>query len=455
LIKTGRSAAKAKDHSGGNATMQDKPITMGRRRWRIGALLGIGVLVNYFDRINLSVAAPALSQEFAMNAAQLGLLFSAFAWSYAFLQIPTGMVLDRFGVTAVGRIGTFLWGIASAITALATGYGQIFAARLLLGIVEAPAFPANSKATGYWFPRQERGLATALFDSASKFSNVIGVPVVAFAVVTLGWRGAFLATAALSFVYFLAFLVIYRDPSKDLSLTDEERRHIVQGGATPEGRSEGSPAAMLGYVLRSRKVWGLTIGFACYGYSISLYLSWLPDYLVRTMHMGIMKSAGYTAIPWLVGTATDLLIGGWLIDHFVGRGFDETLVRKTVLVGGMLTGLAVFGAAFTTDPNWAILWISIALGGLAAAAPAAWALPSLVSPRGGTGTIGGIMNFANASIGGIAAPIVTGFIVAASDSFQYAFIVAGGVLAVGVFSYLVVLGKIEPLPDLMEAVPAE
>jgi ACS family D-galactonate transporter-like MFS transporter len=118
--------------------------------------------------------------------------------------------------------------------------------------------------------------------------------------------------------------------------------------------------------------------------------------------------------------------------------------------GGMITGMTVFGAAFTTDPIWAILWISISLGGLSAAAPAAWALPSLVAPRGGTGTIGGIMNFANASIGGIAAPIVTGFIVAANNSFKYAFIVSGVVLTIGVLSYLVVLGRIEPLPDLAE-----
>jgi MFS family permease len=116
----------------------------------------------------------------------------------------------------------------------------------------------------------------------------------------------------------------------------------------------------------------------------------------------------------------------------------------------MVTGLTVFGAAFTTDPVWAILWISVSLGGLSAAAPAAWALPSLVAPRGGTGTIGGIMDFANASIGGIAAPIVTGFIVAANNSFRYAFIVSGAVLIIGVFSYLVVLGRIQPLPDLTE-----
>ncbi len=152
--------------------------TLGKRRWGIGLLLGAGVLVNYFDRINLSVAAPQLTQEFGLTPTDLGLLFSGYAWTYAFLQIPTGITLDRFGVKRVGRIATLLWAVASGLTAVASGLYGIFASRLLLGVAEAPTFPANAKATGYWFPRRERALATAIFDAAAKFSNVIGVPAV-------------------------------------------------------------------------------------------------------------------------------------------------------------------------------------------------------------------------------------------------------------------------------------
>ena len=272
---------------------------VGRRRWVIGFLLGAGILINYFDRVNISVAAPQLQQEFGLTPADLGLLFSAFFWSYAILQIPIGIVLDRFGVMTVSRIGAFLWGVASGIVAFASGFGFIFGARVLLGVAEAPAFPANSKATGYWFPRGERATATAIFDAAAKFSNVIGVPLVAVAVVTFGWRWGFGLTAILSFAYFVAYWLIYRDPSADTKLTREERDYIRKGGATPEGESEASPIGMLGYLLRNRKVWGLTIGFAAYGYSFYLFLTWLPGYLVSEMHMSIIKSAGYAAIPWL------------------------------------------------------------------------------------------------------------------------------------------------------------
>ena len=416
------------------------------RRWIIGALLGVGILINYFDRINISVAAPQLQREFGLSPEELGLLFSAFFWSYSLLQVPGGMVLDRFGVTRVGRWGALLWAVASAVTALSGGFAGILAARVLLGVAEAPAFPANQKATGYWFPRNERARSTAIFDSAAKFSNVIGVPLVAFAIVRLGWRWGFGITAALSLGYFVAYWLIYRDPSQDERLSAEERGYIVAGGATPEGVSAGGNNAMLGYLLRNRKVWGLTIGFAAYGYSFYLFLTWLPGYLVQTLHMSILKSAGYATIPWIFASLSDLLIGGFLVDHLIARGHDETLVRKTVLVVGMALGLTVFGAVRTTDPVWAITWISIALTGLSAAAPVGSSLVSLIAPRGGTGTIGGVVNFAN-NLMGVAAPVITGFIVGLTQSFAGAFLVAGVVLVVGIFAYVVVLGRIEPIPE--------
>ena len=415
-------------------------------RWGIGVLLGVGVLINYFDRINLSVAAPQLQHEFGLTDGELGWLFSGFFWSYALLQIPTGMILDRFGVTWVNRISTFLWSVMSAATAFAGGFGGILGARMLLGVAEAPGFPASSKATGYWFPRQERALATSIFDAAAKFSNVIGVPLVALAVVNFGWRWGFGITALLSFVYFIAFLIIYRDPSKHPRLSAEEREYIRAGGATPEGPAQSGEVAMLGYLLRNRKVWGLTIGFAAYGYSFYLFLTWLPNYLVETMHMSILKSAGFAAIPWACATVADLVVGGWLIDHLIARGYDETPVRKTVLVCGMVLGLAVFGATFTTSPVWAVAWISIALSGLAAAAPVGWSIPSLIAPRGGTGTIGGIMNFLN-NMMGVVAPVTTGYIVGATHSFTGAFLTAGVVLIVGIIAYVFLLGDFVPIAD--------
>jgi MFS transporter, ACS family, D-galactonate transporter len=423
-----------------------------KMRWRIGSLLGAGVLINYFDRISLSVAGPQLQQTLGLSSAELGWLFSGFFWTYALSQIPAGLILDRWGVTRVGRWSAFLWGVASAITAVSSGFAGIFAARALLGIAEAPSFPANSKATGYWFPRQERASSTALFDAAAKFSNVIGVPLVALAVVHFGWRWGFGLVATFSFVYFAAFYIIYRDPSAHPQLSTREREYIAAGGGSPEGQISTSPAGMLGHLLRSRKVWGLSIGFAAYGYCFYLFLTWLPGYLVQTMHMSILKSATFAAIPWMCATVSDLAVGGWLIDHLIARGHDETRVRKTVLLVGMCFGLAVFGTTTTTDPVLAIAWISVALSGLAAAAPVSWSLPSLIAPRGGVGTVGSIMNFANNVMGAVA-PIVTGMIVGSTHSFTNAFLVAGVVLLSGVASFVFLLGRIEPVPEPLGKLP--
>ncbi len=241
-------------------------------------------------------------------------------------------------------------------------------------------------------------------------------------------------------------MIVYRDPSKHPRLSAEEHEYIRAGGATPEGSAPSGEVAMLGYLLRNRKVWGLTIGFAGYGHSFYLFLTWLPNYLVETMHMSILKSAGFAAIPWGCATVADLVVGGRPIDHLIARGYDETPARKTVLVLGMLLGLAVFGATFTTSPVWAVAWISIALSGLAAAAPVGWSIPSLIAPRGGTGAIGGIMNFFN-NLMGVVAPVTTGYIVGATHSFTGAFLIAGVVLIVGIIAYVILLGRLAPIAD--------
>jgi ACS family D-galactonate transporter-like MFS transporter len=416
-------------------------------RWGIAILLGIGILVNYFDRVNLTVAGPSLRREFGIDDVGFGYLLSAFGWTYAIAQIPVAIILDRYGVVTVGRITTFFWSLFSILTAFVNSYWMLFAARLGLGLAETPAFPINSKATGYWFPTKERGLATAIFDSAAKFATGIGVPFVAIILVNYGWRATFLVTGVISFLFFLAFYAFYRNPSDDKRLTHAEREYIREGGAQPEGiTSSGSVGATFWYLLGRTKIWGLTIGFAAYGYSFYLLLTWLPSYLVRTFHMTALTSGYYTAVPWLVAGIADLLVGGFLVDRLIASGMDATRVRKTILVTGMLLGLTVIGATTTTDPNVAIVWITIALSGLAVSAPIGWSIPALIAPKGAVGTVGGIMNFAN-NVMSIIAPIVAGYVVAATNSFTNVFFIAAAVLVVGILSYLFLLGRIEPIPE--------
>ncbi|HMD01666.1 MAG TPA: MFS transporter [Candidatus Baltobacteraceae bacterium] len=416
-------------------------------RWWIALLLGFGILINYFDRVALSVSQDPLKKDFGIGPAEFGILSSVFFWVYALCQIPIGIVLDRFGVVLVGRIGAFLWGIAALMSALAPNFAFLNVARGALGVAEGPAFPSNAKATSYWFPNNERGLATSIFDSAAKFSNVIAVPALAFIVLRYGWREAFFFTAALSFIYFALFYIFYRNPSEDKRLSPDEYKYIKEGGAQPEGLAPAkNEGARLGYLLSQRKVWGLTIGFSAYGYLFGLLITWLPSYLNTTFHTGLLKSAGYAAIPWFVATLTDLIVGGWLVDYLINRGYDPTRVRKVILIAGMVLGLAIVGAAYTHDINVATFWIAIALGGVAFSAPVGWSIPGLISPKGSVGTIGGIMNCFN-NLANAAAPVATGFIVAQTGSFTLALATAGVVLVIGIISYVFVLGKIELIPS--------
>jgi ACS family D-galactonate transporter-like MFS transporter len=417
-----------------------------RRRWRIALLLGLGVLVNFFDRINLSVSRDALHASFGLSLVAFGYLSSAFSWTYAAMQMPAGIMLDRLGVRRVGRISAFLWSVASFAAAVAPGLNWFFGARLLLGVSESPTFPANAKALGYWFTREERSLATAITDAAAKFSTAVGVPFIGLLLFYFGWRWSFAATGVISFLYFVLFYFVYRNPSEDGKLSSVERDFILSGGAQPESSAQSGRGSSLGYLLRQRKVYGLALGWGAYNYTFFLLLTWLPSYLSVSLHMDLFHSVFYTSVPWLFATFTDVLVGGWLVDALIQRGYDANVVRQTVMVGGMVFGLAIFGAARAHTPVVALIWISLALGGLAAAAPVAWTVPSLISPRESVGTLASVVNFCG-QIAAISAPIITGYIVSGTRSFAAAFVTATVILLLGIVGYVFLLGRIEPIPE--------
>lgn len=425
------------------------PTLWTSRRWRIAILLGVGVIVNFFDRVNLSVAITPLKTEFGLTTVAIGYLLGAYSFTYILLQLPSGPLLDRMGVKPVIRVSTLLWSVASLATAAARTFVGMFSARMLLGVAEAPTFPGNAKAIGIWFPRSERGLATAIFDASAKFASAIGVPVVAVVVHYWGWRASFVFTGLLSLGYFLLFLAAYREPAEDKKLSLAEREHITLGNSNLQ---TGDPAqsASLWYLLRRKKVWGLALGMAAYNYNFYLFLTWLPGYLNTALRLDVLRSGLLAAIPWLAATASDLVVGGWLVDFLIRRGYDSTRVRQAILVIGLILGLAVAGAARSESPKAAIVWISVALCGLAASAPVGWSIPGLIAPPGSTARVAGIMNFV-ANLPGVLAPVITGYLVGNSRSFTRPFLVAAAVLVGGILAYLLLLGEIETIPMPQDA----
>lgn len=421
-------------------TLPTPPQPVPRRRWRIAWLLGAGVLVNYFDRVNLSVSHEALNTTFGISAVTFGYLSGAYNWTYAVCQPPVGVLLDRLGIRRVGRASTLLWSVASFAAALTPSIKGFFAARFLLGIGEAPTFPANAKAIGQWFPANERSFPTSIFDSAAKFASGIGVPLLGVLLLKVGWRWSFAATGIISFLYFLLFWKIYRDPAEDTQLSESERAYIAEPTDAPlEEKSNPLP---LPYLLGRRKVLGLALGFGSYNYVFYLLLTWLPSYLYSALHIDLLHSFLFTGVPWLFATAAALIIGGWLVDELIRRGWNANRVRKTTLIVGTACGLGILGAAHAHTPARALIWISISIGGLSAASPVGWTIPSLIVPRSSVGSVGGIINFSN-QLSGIAAPIVTGYLVAAHQSFAWAFGVSAIYLLIGIAGYIFLLGKIE------------
>ncbi|HEY2682466.1 MAG TPA: MFS transporter [Steroidobacteraceae bacterium] len=395
-------------------------------RWSIAALLGCGVLVNYLDRVNLSVAEAALDHDFGVSKLLFGFLLGAYSWTYAACQLPSGVLLDRFGVSRVGRAGTFLWSAASFAAALAPGITSLFAARLLLGVGEAPTFPANAKAIGLWFPERERGLPTALFDAAAKLGPGIGTPLVGILLIKLGWRWSFAFTGCVSLLYFFWFFRSYRDPPV---------------ASAPTAQRTGVPLSAL---LKERKVLGLALGFATYNYTFYLLLTWLPSYLAHTFKLDLLSSVLFTSVPWLIAGTIDLVVGGWMVDYLIRRGRDASRVRRFVLILGTALGVGILGAAIPSSPWVTIAWITLAIGGLSAAAPVGWSIPALIAPPDSAGRVGGIMNFFS-QIAAITAPVVTGLLAEVTHSFVLGFVVAGVLVIFGVASYLLLLGRIEPV----------
>ncbi len=414
-----------------------------RRRWRIAWLLGIGVLVNYFDRVSLSLSQAALHRDFGIDAVMFGYLLGAYNWTYASFQLPIGVILDRFGVTRTGRVSIFLWSLASFASGLSRSIPAFFSARLLLGVGEAPTFPANAKAVGRWFPRAERSSATAIFDSAAKFASALGVPVLGIVLLAVGWRWSFALTGAISLLYLWYFWRVYRDPEDDPHLTAEERAHIAGGEPEVTQAVVAHPLPLM-TLARQRKVLGVALGFGSYNYVFYLLLTWLPSYLSTALHVDLLHSFLYTGVPWLFATVCELSVGGWLTDFLIRSGYDASRVRQTVLLCGMACGLGIFGAAGARTPLMALAWISLSIGGLSAAAPIGWSVPSLITPRSSVGSVSGILNFSN-QISAIVAPVLTGYVVEITHSFRWAFGAAAIYLVVGILAYLLLLGRIEPM----------
>lgn len=387
-------------------------------------LLALSVAINYIDRGALSVSAPLLAQELSLGPQQMGMLFSAFFWSYALFQLVAGWLVDRYDVKWVYAGGFGLWSAATALTGLVTGFPMLIAARLALGVGESVAYPACSRIIVRNFPEERRGFVNALVDAGSKLGPGLSTLFGGLAVGAFGWRALFIVLGLASVVWLVPWMA------------------AVPSQKAGSGRDE--PSIGFGELLTRREVWVTSAGMFCLGYVWYFLLSWLPTYLVKERGLTMNAMAVFGSVPFFVMAASSTL-GGWWSDRWIRRGAQASKVRKTFAAGGLAgCGAFMLPAVLSPDPQVSIALIAAACFCMGLYTSNVWAITQTMAGPVAAGKWTGIQN-AVGNMGGVVSPWLTGWIVARNGSFLQAFFAAIVVLAVGALCYAVLLAEVKPL----------
>lgn len=433
------------------ALKADSAVASGGRtkvRFVVLTFLFIVTAINYLDRTNMAVAAPAIKAELGLSPALLGLLFSGFGWTYAIMQIPGGMFLDRFGSRFTYALSCFLW---SAFT-MAMGAGRSFAAlfglRMIIGVAEAPAFPTNSRVVASWFPKDERAMATAVYTAGEYVGLAFMTPFLFWLLHTFSWHMIFYVTGAFGVVFSVIWWFYYRDPNEDTSVNKAELDYIKAGDglgdtvATSPKITWPLIKALFGY----RQLVGIYIGQFATNSTLWFFLSWFPMYLVTEKNMPSLKVGFYAAIPY-IAAFFGVLVGGFWSDTMLKRGYNLSISRKLPVITGGLMSCSIVLANYTDSPETVIAIMSFAFFAQGMAA-IGWVIVGDVAPRQFVGVAGGIFNFC-ANLAGIVTPIAIGLIVQFTGSYTGALVFMSLVALMGACSYIFIVGNIHriELPD--------
>lgn len=432
--------------------------TRTRKRFAILAMLFVVTTINYADRATLSIAGPALSRELGIDAVTMGYVFSAFGWSYVIAQLPGGWLLDRFGSKSVYAASILLWSVftlaqggISFLTATATtAVVVLFALRFLVGAAEAPSFPANGRIVASWFPASERGTASAIFNSAQYFATVLFAPLMGWITHSYGWPAVFVVMGLLGIALGIVWLKTVFTPRTHPGVNQAELDYIAAGGALvnmdqpgTQSRSFAPNAPRLRYIrqlLSNRMLMGVYVGQYCITTLTYFFLTWFPVYLVKERGMSILNAGFVAALPAICGFAGGVL-GGLISDGLLRRGKSLTLARKTPIVVGMLLSTSMILCNYVDSAAVVVAIMSLAFFGKGLGA-LGWAVVSDTSPKEISGLSGALFNtFGNTA--GITTPIVIGYLVKGTGSFNAALVFVAANALVAVCCYLFVVGDIK------------
>jgi MFS family permease len=408
------------------------------------AMLVVAGAINYVDRATLAVANLLIRDDLHLSIADMGYLLSAFLWAYAFSQLPTGAMVDKLWPRRLLTFGLALWSFAQFLGGIVQSFGQFFAARLLLGVGEAPQFPTGARVVRDWFHPRDRGLATGIFNCASSLGTAIAVPLLTFLMLSFGWRVMFMIMGIAGLAMAAVWYVFYRNPS-DVDLTAEENAYRTHGD--PPGERTVVTLREWRQLFRFRTTWGMILGYFGCIYLTWIYTAWLPGYLELERHMSVKFTGFAAAIPFVWGVVGGLF-GGYLADILVRRGLSPVNSRRypaTIALCG--TAACTVAAAFVASNALAIAFISASLFLLYVTSTCAWALSSVAAPTNCTASIGAMQNFGG-YLGGALAPTVTGLIVQHTGSFIPAMVVGAVIGIASAASYFFIVDQPITAADL-------
>ena len=412
-----------------------------RARFGILALISIGTMINYLDRTVLGIAAPSLRADLGIDAATMGLVFSAFGWTYAAMQIPGGIFLDRFGAKLTYFLSVTFWSLFTLLQGFATGLVPLLLYRFGLGVSEAPCFPANSRIVGTWFPQQERATATGIYTVGEYIGLAFFSPILFWLMAAYSWHALFIAVGGAGILFGAIWWIFYREPRDHGSVSQSELDYIAAGGGLEANGAQKLPFswANVGHLLSYRQIWGASIGQFAGNATLVFFLTWFPTYLATERHMGWVKVGFFAVLPF-IAAATGVLAGGFFSDLLLKRTGSANIARKTPIIGGLLLASLIVTANYVDSDTAVIAILSIAFFGQGMVG-LGWTVISDIAPRPLMGVTGGLFNFA-ANLAGIITPLVIGFIISATGSFQWALAFVGATALVGALSYIFLLGDI-------------
>jgi MFS family permease len=389
------------------------------------ALLVLSITINYVDRGALSVSAPLMTKELNLTTAEIGLLLSAFFWTYATFQLVAGWMVDRLSVKWVYAAGFLIWSLATAAVGFAHSLPALLAARFVLGAGESVAFPACSKIIVNTYPEARRGMANAFIDAGAKIGPGLSTLIGGLAVASFGWRGVFIAIGLGSLLWLVPW-VLSAPPDRP-----------------QDTRAQGTPTWW--EILSKRPVWATSLGMFAYGYTNYFLLTWLPSYLVQERGFSLSDMATLGSIPfWTMGVTS--LLAGWSSDRLIRAGRNASRVRRAyAALGLLLCGAAMFPAPMVASATDSLTLITLASAAIGLFSSNVWAITQTLAGVTAAGRWTGFQNFVG-NLGGVAAPLITGWIVTETGSFLFAFWTAAAILISGVAAYAVMLKNIEPVP---------